>query len=161
MSGGTFGRSIARIEDEDLLRGKGRYVDDIALPGMLHAAFLRSPHAHAMIRAIDASRARALEGVHAVYTLEDLKPHLASTRIIVALPSSAFRQNVHRPVLADGEVVHVGEAIAAVIASDRYIAEDALALIDVEFDPLSAVSDCKAALESGAATAHHGAPHNL
>ncbi len=161
MSGGTFGRSIPRLEDEDLLRGRGRFVDDLKMPGTLHAAFLRSPHAHALIRSIDTSAAAALEGVHAVYTLADLKPHLASSLMIVALPSPAFRQNVHRPVLADGEVVHVGEAIAVVIADDRYIAEDALAMIDVDFDILAVAADCRDALRPGSPTAHHKAPHNL
>src|SRR5215210_114356 len=107
MSRTTFGQSIARVEDGDLLRGKGRYVDDIRLPGTLHAAFLRSPHAHAGIGSINASAARELPGVHAVYTLDDLAPHLRMTELVVALPSPAFRQDLHRPVLARHETVHV------------------------------------------------------
>lgn len=161
MSGGTFGRNVARIEDEYLIRGKGRFVDDLKLTGTLHAAFLRSPHAHALIKGIDSSAAAAVDGVHAVYTLADLKPHLASSLMVVALPSPAFRQNVHRPVLADTEVVYVGEAIAVVIADDRYIAEDAMAMIEVDFDLLEVAADCKEALRPGYPTVHHKAPHNL
>jgi carbon-monoxide dehydrogenase large subunit len=136
-------------------------VDDVRPPGCLHAAVLRSPHAHAAILAIDASAARAVPGVVAVYTAEDVEPHLAERRLKVALPSPAFRQTLDRPVLASAEVVHVGEAIAIIVAEDRYIAEDALALVSVDYDPLPAVSDCVAALEPGAPVAHRDAPHNL
>ncbi len=161
MSGGTFGRSIERIEDHDLVRGQGRFVDDIEIPGTLHAAFLRSPHAHALIRSIDTSAAAALDGVRAVYTLADLGPHLTSILMVVALPSPAFRQNVHRPVLAGTEVAYVGEPIAVVIADDRYLAEDAIEMIDVDFEVLQAAVDCKEALEPGAPTVHSDAPDNL
>lgn len=161
MSHATLGHSVARVEDGALLAGRGRYVDDIHLPGMLHAAFLRSPHAHAGIDRIDADAARSLPGVHAVYTLDDLAPHLAMTELVVALPSPAFRQNVHRPVLARSETVHVGEPIAVVIADDRYVAEDALTLIEVDYDPLPVAANCRDALEPGAPTAHRNAPHNL
>ena len=158
---GVFGTSIERVEDDDLLRGKGRFVDDIHFPEMLQAAFLRSPHAHAAIGRIDVTQALALPGVRAVFTLDDLAPHLKTTELVVALPSPAFRLDVHRPVLARTETVHVGEPIAVVIADDRYIAEDALALIEVDFDPLPAAADCKEALAPGAPAAHRKASHNL
>ena len=86
----VFGKSVARLEDPDLLRGKGRYVDDIHLPGMLEAAFVRSPFAHAAINGINTEAARALPGVHAVYTLSDLLPHLRTERLLVAMPSPAI-----------------------------------------------------------------------
>ncbi|HEY8612149.1 MAG TPA: molybdopterin cofactor-binding domain-containing protein, partial [Roseomonas sp.] len=159
--GRLVGRDVPRLEDAALIRGQGRFVDDIAPPGLLHAAFLRSPHAHAAIDRIDAAAARALPGVHAVLTLADLAPHLTDTRLVVALPSPAYRLELHRPVLADSEVVHVGEAIAVVIAESRHIAEDAAALVDVDYDPLPPVADCVAALEPGAPVAHRGAPSNL
>jgi carbon-monoxide dehydrogenase large subunit len=161
LSAKTFGRSVKRVEDPDLLRGAARFVDDIHLPGMLQAAFVRSPHAHAVIRGIDTASVRALPGVQAVYAFADLKPHLKSDRLRVALPSPSFRQQVDRPVLAIDEVTHVGEPVAVVITDDRYTAEDAAALLNVDYEPLPAVSDCRAALERGAVKAHKDAPHNL
>ncbi|WP_198383752.1 xanthine dehydrogenase family protein molybdopterin-binding subunit [Roseomonas sp. KE2513] len=155
------GRDVPRVEDAALIRGRGRFVDDIAPPGLLHAAFLRSPHAHAAIAHIDTEAARALPGVHAVFTLDDLAPHLNDTRLVVALPSPAYRQELHRPVLAQTEVVHVGEAVAVVIAESRHLAEDAAALVEVEYDPLPPVADCVAALEPDAPTAHRDASSNL
>jgi carbon-monoxide dehydrogenase large subunit len=161
MTTRVIGRDVPRLEDAALIRGKGRFVDDIALPGMLHAAFVRSPHAHATIRGIDASAARAVRGVRAVLTLADLIPHLTDTRLVVAMPSPSYRQSLDRPILADREVVHVGEGVALVIADSRYVAEDAAACVDVEYDPLPVVADCVAALEPGAVLAHQGAPSNL
>ena len=161
MTQTKIGQSRPRIEDDDLLLGRARFVDDIDLPGMLHAAFVRSAQGHAAIRAIDATAARAVPGVHAVLTLADLKPHLRDTRLKTALPSPFMRLELHRPVLADGEVVHVGEPIAVVLADNRYIAEDAAALVDIDYDALPAVSDCRAALAADAPKAHRAAPHNL
>src|SRR5688572_17707181 len=114
-----------RLEDDALLRGEGRYVDDIHLPGMLHAAFVRSPHAHAAIRGIDKSAALAVEGVETVLAMDDLKPHLRNERLVVGLPSPSYKQERNRPVLAGDEVVYVGEAVAIVLARNRYVAEDA------------------------------------
>lgn len=157
----TVGVNVERVEDPQLLRGEARFVDDIRLPGMLQAAFVRSPHAHAAIQSIDTSGALALPGVHAVLTRDDLATRLQTTQLVVALPSPAFRQEVHRPALARDEVVHVGEPVAMVIADDRYIAEDAAALVMVEYDPLPVVADCREALKAGAPTVHRSAPHNL
>jgi aerobic carbon-monoxide dehydrogenase large subunit len=157
----VVGRDVPRIEDAALIRGKGRFVDDIALPGMLHAAFVRSPHAHAAIRGIEVAAACSLPGVRAVLTLTDLVPHLTGTRLVVAMPSPSYRQSLDRPVLADREVVHVGEGVAVVIADSRYVAEDAASLVGVEYEPLPAVADCVAALEPGAPLAHRDAPSNL
>jgi len=155
------GRNVPRLEDAALIRGRGRFVDDIAPPGLLHAAFLRSPHAHAAITRIDTAVARTLPGVHAVLTMADLAPHLTGSRLVVALPSPAYRLELHRPVLADAEVVHVGEAVAVIIADSRHLAEDAAALVEVDYDPLPPVADCAAALEPGAPLAHRDAPSNL
>lgn len=151
----------SRLEDRPLLIGAGRFVDDIRRPGLLAAAFLRSAHAHALIRRIDLSGARAHPGVHAAYTLDDLRPHLAKDRLAVALPSATIRQRLDRPVLADREVCHVGEPVAVVVAEDRYLAEDALERIAVEYDVLPPVVDCLAALQPGAARAHSSAPDNV
>ena len=86
---GVFGQPVPRREDGELLRGKGRFIDDIRLPGMLEAAFVRSPFAHAAIRGIDKRAALAQPGVHAVYTLQDLMPHLVTERLVVGLPSKS------------------------------------------------------------------------
>ncbi len=152
---------MKRIEDPDLLRGRARFVDDIRLPLMVEAAFVRSPHAHAAIRAIDTRAALAMPGVHAVLTLADLRPFLRVERLAVGLPSPAYRQERDRPALADGEVVHVGEPVAIVVADSRYLAEDAAALVAVDYEPLAAVADCRAALAADAPAVHRGAPHNL
>ena len=161
MSGRVFGNREKRLEDPALLRGRGRFVDDLRLPGALHAAFLRSPFAHAAIRGIDAAAALALPGVHAVYTMDDLRPHLVNERLVVGMPSAAYKQDINRPALADGEVVHVGEPVAVVVAESRYLAEDAAALIEVDYDPLPVMADARTALEEGAPKAHSASPDNL
>src|SRR5256886_3277257 len=158
---GMIGSRVERLEDRDLLRGKGRFVDDVVLPNMLHAAFVRSPHGHAAIRGIAKAQAAALPGVHAVLAREDLLPHLRNERLVVGLPSKSYKQDLNRPVLAIDEVVHVGEPVAIVVADDRYVAEDGAALVEIEYDPLPAVADCRAALAPGAPVVHRGAPHNL
>ena len=150
-----------RIEDPPLLRGRARFVDDIPLPETLHAAFVRSPLAHAAICGIDKRAAEAAPGVRAVWTLDDLKPHLAEERLVVGLPSPSYRQRRDRPLLAAGEVVHVGEAVAMVVAESRYAAEDAAALVDVGYAPLPVVADCRDALEPGAPPVHRDGEHNL
>src|SRR4051812_9381453 len=119
---------MKRVEDGPLLRGRGRFVDDISVSGLLHAAFLRSPYAHARLKAIDTSRACALSGVRAVFTYADLRPHLMSDRIPLALPSGAIRFDVDPYVLANTELTYVGEPVALVVAASRAIAEDAVRL---------------------------------
>jgi carbon-monoxide dehydrogenase large subunit len=160
-SGRVQGTSVPRLEDAALLRGEGRFIDDLSFPGMLHAAFVRSPHAHAAIRGIDKSAALALPGVRAVLTAADLRPYLRNERLVVALPSQSYRQERNRPALAADEAVHVGEPVAVVIADDRYIAEDAVALVAVDYEPLPAAADCRAALAPDAPKVHRDAPHNL
>ena len=161
MNQKLVGRSIARLEDVPLLTGSGRFVDDFAFPGMLHACFLRSAHAHALLRRIDTSVAATMDGVRAVYAFADIRPHLSADRLVVALPSKAFRQQLDRPVLAIDEVAYVGEPIAVVIAETRHQAEDAVAAIEVEYEPLQAVVDCRSALAPAAPKAHRNAPHNI
>jgi aerobic carbon-monoxide dehydrogenase large subunit len=132
------GQSVERKEDPRLLTGRGTYVDDVVLPRMLHAAFLRSDVARACVTSIDGSAARALPGVHAVYTAADFAKHVVGTTnptmfLDMALPDA--------PPLAGPEVHFAGEAIAMVVAETRYLAEDALELIDVELDVLEPVLD--------------------
>jgi len=161
MSRRVIGESTKRLEDPALLRGRGRFIDDISIPGMLEAAFVRSPHAHAEILGIDAQAALELPGVHAVLTLDDLMPYLQTEFLVVGLPSPSYKQDRNRPALAGGEVVHVGEPIAMVIADNRYIAEDAAQLVNVDYDLLPAASDCRDALTDGAPPVHKDADDNL
>ena len=161
MSASLIGKSLPRLEDKALLRGNARFIDDINMPGMLHVAFLRSGYAHAKLGRIDTAAAMALPGVHAVLTAADIAPLLTTPQLVVALPSPHFKLDLHRPALAESEVCHVGEPIAAVVADSRYIAEDALALIEVDYDPLPVAADCRAALQPGADPAHAGETHNL
>jgi len=156
-----IGQSIARIEDRDLLCGKGRFVADIKMPGMLHASFVRSPHAHAKIVAVDKSAALKLPGVVAVLTSGDIRAVAPNDRLTVALPDRAYKQQRDRPILAADETVHVGEAIAMVLAADAYVAEDGAALVEVQFEVLAAVSDCRKALAPNAPPVHVGATDNL
>ena len=156
-----IGESVRRVEDPALLAGRGRFVDDIHLPGALAAAFVRSTHGHAAIRGIDGRAAARMPGVRAVYTLADVAPLLTTDKLSVALPSAAYRQAVDRPVLAGDEVRHVGEPIAVVVAEGRYPAEDAARRVEVEYEPLPAVADCRAALRPDAPPAHRGGAGNL
>ncbi|MEO8751049.1 MAG: xanthine dehydrogenase family protein molybdopterin-binding subunit [Casimicrobiaceae bacterium] len=156
-----IGASVPRLEDEPLLRGKGRFIDDLHMPGMLEAAFVRSPYAHAVVRAIRKDAALALEGVHAVIVRDDLLPYLSNEYMVVGLPSKDYKQHLNRPTLPADEAVHVGQPVAMVIADNRYIAEDASALVEVDWGPQAAVGDCKAALSADAPKAHRGSPHNL
>ena len=158
---GPFGQPVRRIEDPALLTGAGRYADDIHFPGMLQAAFVRSAFAHALVKGIDASAALEMAGVRAVLTMEDLSPHLTSDRLSVGMPSKAYQQLRDRPILANTEVCHVGEPIAVVIAEDRYIAEDAAALVEVDYDILPASADAEQAAEPGSPVAHADADHNI
>lgn len=161
MAGRYFGMDVQRIEDPRLLTGHGRYIDDIHLPGMLHAAFLRSSNAHALITSIDMSRAKALPGVHAIYRLADFGKAYSKKRMAVTIPSPMLKQPITQFPLAPEEVCYVGEAIVIVIADSRYIAEDAVGLIEVDYEPLPAVADCVAALEADAPRAHKDSPDNL
>ena len=128
---------------------------------MLHAAFLRSPLAHARIRGIDLSAAQAAPGVVAAWGHAEIAQHLAAPRLQTALPSDAYRYILDRPILAWEEVCHVGEAVAVVIARTRYEAEDAAALIELDLEALPPIADCRDALSPGAATAHDDAKDNL
>lgn len=157
MGAKWFGARVLRKEDPALLTGKGRYVDDIKLPGMLHAAVLRSPHPHAGIRSIDKTRALAQPGVHAVVTYADLPEPMRNQKVPLLVPSPAIKQLYMPYCLAKDEVCFVGDPIAIVVADNRYLAEDAAALVDIDFEPLGSVSDCAAALEKDAPRSHRDA----
>jgi carbon-monoxide dehydrogenase large subunit len=156
-----IGRPLKRIEDLPLLQGRGRYVDDLQFPDLLHAAFVRSPHAHALIHGIDKSGAQAAPGVHAVFTLSDLMPPLNAERLPLQFRTSQLPPDVTPFALAKDEVAFVGEAVAVVIASARHLAEDAAMLVAVDYEPLPATSDCRAALAPGAPPVHRLRKSNL
>ncbi len=156
-----IGASIPRHEDEDLLRGRGRFVADIAISGTLDAAFVRSRYPHAAIRGIETIFARRLPGVIAVLTLDDLRPILTKPRLPLGFRTAGLPDGITSYVLADGEVAFVGDAIAMVIAENRYIAEDAAALVEIDYEPLPAVADARAALHPGAPTVRRELASNL
>jgi 2-furoyl-CoA dehydrogenase large subunit len=137
-----LGRSIERVEDAALLTGRGRYIDDLGVPpGTLHAAILRSSHAHAKINAIRTDAAAAAPGVAAVITGADVTALSASLAVGIKAPIACWPIAVER-------VRYVGEPVAVVVAADRYLAEDALDLIEVDYDALPAIVDPVAALDS-------------
>ncbi len=138
-----IGQSVPRIEDAPLLTGRARFVDDIELPELLHASFVRSPHAHAAIRAIDVSRAAAAPGIHAVLTLDDIAVVMRQRRMRRHSNSGTALDHAWPFALADKEVAYVGEPVAIVLGANRYVAEDAAALVEVSYDLCEPVVDCR------------------
>src|SRR6267143_5493542 len=161
MGAKQFGARVARVEDPSLLTGRARFVDDIKLPGMLHGCFLRSPHPHARIRSIHTAKALAMPGVHAVLSARDMPGRLATEPIPTPVPNPAITAMRTQRALACEEVCYVGEAIALVVADNRYVAEDAADAIVVDFERLTAVSDCRAGLDDGAARSHSDLTTNV
>src|SRR5690554_1934 len=158
------GQGVTRIEDLRLLRGEGRYMDDVNLDGQAHAVFVRSPHAHAEIMGIDTEDAAAIEGVLGIYTIADLEadgigniPCLAPMQGIDGLPA----RQPPRPALAKSRVRHVGEAVVMVVAQTRSAAEEAAELVMVDYEPLPAVAGTAEALTPAAPQLHEAAPGNL
>ncbi len=157
-SGGPFGQRIARKEDARLLTGLGRFVADVRLPGMVHAAFVRSPVAHARIVGIDSGEAGALDGVLTVATAAD--DDFAGLQL---LATSALPTHVETPqrALAADKVRFQGEAVAAVVAVDRYVAEDGADLVDVEYDELAVHVDARQAYQATTDPVHDQAADNV
>lgn len=162
------GRSLPRREDARLLRGQGQYIADLVLPGMLHVAFVRSPVAHARIVSVDLQRAAAAPGVHFVISGLELAQEIPPVQDQqLPLPRKWRTSIPHRifdprqPLLAWDKVRHVGEAVAVVVADNRYLAEDAVDLVDVEYEMLPAVIDMEAALHSDSAVLHEQNGTNL
>ncbi|MCW2734506.1 MAG: xanthine dehydrogenase, molybdenum binding subunit apoprotein, partial [Mycobacterium sp.] len=155
------GTRVPRVEDNRLLTGRGTFVDDVVRPGMVHACFVRSPFAHARINGIDASAALELPGVHAVFTAEDLNPDVREAWHAVAGRDVA---DTPRPPLAEGEAKFVGDPVALVIAESRYLAEDAVDLVVVDYEPLPAVADFRRAIggaDAGVPVVHEAYPDNV
>jgi carbon-monoxide dehydrogenase large subunit len=153
------GASIRRAEDPRLLRGGGCFVDDVDPPGLLHAAILRSPYGHARFDRMDASAARAAPGVHAVFTAADLGAFNQPAPLVVPHPTLTHGKT-QRPLAIDS-VRYIGEAVAMVVAESRYQAEDAVGLIDVDWQPLPAAVDFRHAADADQPLVHADVPGNL
>jgi aerobic carbon-monoxide dehydrogenase large subunit len=155
-----FGAAVRRREDPRFLRGEGRFVDDVTLPGLLHAALLRSPHAHARVARLDVRAARAMDGVAAVFTFADLERWLKPLPLFGAPPpglAAGVRFDLRQApqyALARDVVRYVGEAVAMVLADSPARAEDAVARIAVDWEPLPAAVDMVAAAEAGTPLVH-------
>ena len=156
----VLGTSIKRREDPALITGRGKYTDDLKVEGMTHAAIVRSPYAHARIRGIDTSAAEAYPGVLAVLTARDVAAAGIPGVVPVGWLLPDLKTPAH-PMIAADTVRHVGDAVAVVVAEDRYIARDAADRVAVDYEPLDAVADVVAALEDGAPTVHEDAPGNV
>ncbi len=150
---GYVGQAIRRKEDPPLITGKGRYTDDIVLPGQLWAAIIRSPEAHARIVSIDKSAAEARDDVRIVLTGEDMTDLQAPLPMAWVPPGVEIKTPEHWP-LARGKVCHVGDAVAVVVADDKYAAVDAAEDVIVEYDPLPAVVDVEEAMKDGSPLVH-------
>lgn len=151
MSTRFFGARVRRSEDRYLLTGQAQFTDDVHLPEMAHAAFKRSIYAHARILRVDVEAARAMPGVIAVYTAADLGDFWQPSPLLVSPPPAqhvVFNERTP-PQLAKEKVRFVGEPIAMVVAESRYIAEDALDVIEVEYEPLEAVVDLGGGCSAG------------
>jgi len=150
-----FGKSIKRREDPRFITGRGQYVDDVKLPGMTYAAFVRSPHAHARLNKVDAAAAKKVPGVLAVYTGADVK--------VGGLPCGWMLPDIKvppRPALAQGKVRYVGEPVAIVIGETAYAAKDGAEAVKVAYEALPAVSNAKKAHETGAPQLFDNIPKN-
>ena len=161
MSSHLVGQRIKRIEDPDLLSGRGQFVDDLQMPNMLHAGFLRSPYAHAHIKSIDVSEAATMPGIHLVWTAKNLPKCMQHKRILLQVPNPAIRHPFTQEPLASEEVCFVGEAVAVVVADSRHLAEDACEKIVVDYDILPIADSCQNAVNLGSATAHSSINDNI
>ena len=167
MGAKLFGAAVKRREDPRFLRGEARFVDDVVLPGMLHAAFVRSPHAHALIGTVRTDAARAMPGVAAVFTHDDLTRFMKPLPLFGAVPpglGAAVRIDVRQapqfPLCRD-RVRYVGEIVAMVVADSPPRAQDAAERVEVAWEPRPVVTDMVAAAEAGAPLVHEAWSTNV
>lgn len=151
VKGPYIGRALKRVEDPRLIKGLATYTDDLRLPGLLHVCFLRSPHAHARVHRIDAGAARTLPGVVAVLTGADVNAHCGVVPCAAAIPDLKAPRHT---VLAGDRVYFVGHPVAVAVATDPYVARDAIDMIEVDYDPLPVVVDPEAAIRTGSPLTH-------
>ena len=156
-----IGAKIHRREDPRLITGHGRFIDDMTLPAMAHMAIVRSPYAHAKIRSIDPSAAKKAPGVQAVYTYADFKDHITGGLPVSASFVAEKKQVPNQFPIAHEEVVYQGQPVAVVLADERQQAADGASLVEVDYEPLTAVMDIEKAMEKGSPTVHSGAPDNI
>jgi carbon-monoxide dehydrogenase large subunit len=158
-TGPPFGVAVRRKEDGRLVTGKGRFLDDLSWPGLLHAAIVRSPHAHARIVRVDSGVALGLPGVVAVLTVAEL-PECGAAVVPTLVPPTTFRRHEH-PAIAGPEIRHAGEAVAVVVADDPYRASDAAEAVSVEYTELAVAADVATALRPDAGRVFAGWPDNV
>ena len=159
-----IGQPVTRTEDPQLLRGAGRYTDDLNLPGQAYAVMVRSPHAHGRLNGIDATEARAMAGVLAVYTGAELAAAgYGGLKCPVTPPDRHGKPMLapRRPALPTELIRFAGEAVAFVVAETKLQAKDAAELVALDIEPLPAVTDARAAAEPGAPLVHDEVPGNL
>ena len=161
MTTRLFGKRIQRVEDPALLTGKGRFTDDIQADFTLYAAFVRAPMAHGRIISVDCTEARALPGVHLVLSAADLPEKLRNRHIPLDVPNAAIRYPFTETPLVVDEVVFAGQAVAIVVADSRHIAEDGVALVQVEYEPLVPVVDVEEGYAPNSALAHSTTADNI
>ena len=161
MGAKFFGAAVKRLEDPALLTGRGQFTDDISAPDMLHAVFVRSPHPHARFTTINTKSALAMPGIHEIYTLADFPSDVRDNRLLLLLPSPAISQPVMPHLLSAGEVTYVGEPLAVVIADTRHRGEDAIAAVEIDWEPLAAAADARDAVQPGAPVAHSSSTDNI
>jgi carbon-monoxide dehydrogenase large subunit len=158
MAVATFGESVKRTEDPRLITGRGKYVDDVRLTGMAHLAFVRSTYGHANIKSIDTSAALNAPGVIAVFTGADLQEELGGLPVGWMLPD--LKQPPHPP-LAYETVRYLGDAVAVIVADSAYQANDAVDLVEVDYEVLPAIVNGEEATKDGAPQLHEEAPNNI
>ncbi len=161
MATRIFGSGIKRREDPRLITGQAKFTDDITLPGTVHMVVVRSPHAHARIKSVNTEKAGAMPGVVAVFTGKDMQEAgFGSIPCAWLVPDSDIKTPPHPPLAID-RVRYVGDAVAIVVAEDRYLARDAADAVEVEYEPLPAVVDPLKATQEGAPQLHDEAPNNI
>src|SRR5574341_139854 len=161
MATRIFGSGIKRREDPRLITGQAKYTDDLTLPGMVHLAVVRSPYAHARIKKIDAAKAKAMKGVLGVFTGQDMKDAgFGPIPCAWVVPNSGTMTPAYPPIAID-RVRYVGNAVAIVVAEERYLARDAADAVAVDYEPLKVVVDAWKAAQAGAPLVHDDVPGNL
>lgn len=161
MSNKFIGKSVKRVEDKRFITGRGRYTDDIVLPGMTYAYILRSPYAHARIKSIDTAAAEAMEGVVTIMTGEEVGHYGVPCGWQVNFKNGDTMKEPPHPLLVKDKVRHVGDAVAMVVAESRELAQDAAEAIIIDYEVLPAVIDASKAVEEGAPLVHEDVPHNV
>lgn len=161
MSNKFIGKSVKRVEDKRFITGRGRYTDDIVLPGMTYAYILRSPYAHARIKSIDTSAAEAMEGVVTIMTGEEVGHYGVPCGWQVNFKNGDTMKEPPHPLLVKDKVRHVGDAVAMVVAESRELAQDAAEAIIIDYEVLPAVIDASKAVEEGAPLVHEDVPNNI